>query len=419
MGKPEQNLRQPPRIAVFGSFYPEFARAGSSTTGLVTLLTRSEKVKSVLVFGPTHSRLPPALDSSKLRVVRNWDFDRPVSLVRALIDMLGARNSVDIFCFNIYPTSFGRSNVANGVGLAIPPILALLTRKPVITYLHNIVETQDIKTLGYTPSTLSLVAARLLEWAILRYTTAVVPLESQSERILELFNLNVPNVLIPYVEAVYSLVANYNTIRFKSDQGWRSNSKRKKVLLFGFWGPQKDLFRTFQALSLVAARGQDFSVTIVGKTNPNFPGYESIWEKTGEAPRKDLFQRVDYVREDEVLPLFMNHDMVILPYSSSGGYSGVMNIAAASRVRVVAYDLPQLRETAETVGADVHWVHPGETEELATAIENVLETSGDSLGSQALKASQMLAKAENAAASIISLVEVQGPTPAQVGQSEE
>src|SRR5271170_203203 len=131
------------KVALFGYFFPRSFRAGSATTGIAILLARGQEVSIVTVFAPRGSSLPPGIDPTKIRIVEAWTPDRPLTLLGCLVRMLRTRDKIDRFVFSIYPTAFGRGRAANAVGLLVPSVLARLSSKPVVVFMHSFLETQN------------------------------------------------------------------------------------------------------------------------------------------------------------------------------------------------------------------------------------------------------------------------------------
>jgi len=333
----------PKTVGFFGSFYPRFQRSANSSTGMVLGLAGSAYVEEIYAFVPEGSVTPEFSDQEKIRRLNVWSHDDPVSLIRATLRMAEKRRSIDVYLFNMYVTSFGRSKLSNAVGLSIPLAVRLLSHRRVVVYMHNFVETEDYRVLGYQPSRFQLMAARLLETLLIRGTKVVVPLRSQKLTMDKATGGNVGVAFLPYVESFLSLL---RAVHDGRDPPKYPQSESLRFLLFGSWGPGKDLEGILQAFGRLRRAGLRFRVTLAGSVNDNFPEYRKRFGELIDRYRSlDLDVRQD-IAEDEVLSLFNEHDVLVLPYRATGGYSGAMNAAAPSGIPMVAYDLPQLRESA-------------------------------------------------------------------------
>lgn len=358
--------RMDSRISVgfFGTFFPESGFAGNSSTGIVAALALNKRVDALVVFSQVGSRLPRAFESPTVQLQTCWTHDRPLSLLLALNKMLKHSPALDGFLFNVYVTAFGRSSVANGIGLLIPTVIARLSRKTVVVYMHNFLETQDVAQLGYRPTSLQRLGVRFLERILLRYTTVVVPLRGQQEKVADAFQIVPQQLLLPFVEP-FGLMAGSAT---SSGRSSIFPDEPTKILLLGNWGPQKDLSGVLHAIRVAHERGGRFTVSITGAINPQFPRYQREVSRAITSMDPGWFRFLGYVPETELLDVMLNHDLLILPYNATGGYSGAMSLGAYCGIGIVAYDLPQLREAAGELGVHPWFVMKEDTDAIVNEV---------------------------------------------------
>jgi glycosyltransferase involved in cell wall biosynthesis len=358
------------RILVFGVFYPDHAFAGNSTTGIVFGLSQSDIISRVVLVAQTSSQVPPALGAfTKLELHRVWKVNDAASLVRAGLILTRFARKTDSVLFNIFPTSFGRSRLCSAFGLLLPTIVRIAARRPVTTFMHSLVETQDLAQMGYEPSLLARVVASLLERALINTTRVVVPLPSQVSIIQKEFRKGVSQVFLPYVE---SLVSGAIALHSGKPIPVNQSSAPSKILLFGNWSPQKDLSGTLEVLSSILANRPDVQVTVAGSVNPNFPEYASTVSELRARYESNQVNFIGRVSEESTVPLILGHDLMVLPYLATGGYSGALNCGAFCGIRIVAYDQPQLRESAKLLNYPVEFIPPRDYLQLKSAIERGL-----------------------------------------------
>ena len=190
-----------------GTLYPEFRYAGNSTTGLVLTLSTCREVSNLRVYCQVGGKLPPASERSNVGLRRIWRHNDAPSIVRLLLWLWRDRRSFDLIIFNTYLTAFGRSRVANALGALLPTLAAATTGRPVTVYLHNLLETQDVKKLGYAPGRLEAFVTHVLEMIMFTSTNVVLPLSSQRETVWRVFHRRVSANYIPYLEGIASLEA--------------------------------------------------------------------------------------------------------------------------------------------------------------------------------------------------------------------
>lgn len=354
------------RLGFFGSFYPFVDRLGSASTSMVALLDRLPEVSKITVFAPYSAKMMNGNTSTKIELVESWKYDDPLSLLRTLKLMKARKSDLDLIIFNIYVTSFGKSRIVNALGLLMPSLASKFCMIPTTVYMHNLVETQDIENLGYHSSTLSKNAAILLERLIFKWCRVVMPLRSQTKIAESVHRRQVHQLQIPYLEAVAS--------NLLSTQGVFHSTDRRKpnILLFGSWGPQKDLESGLSVLKELLDEGLDFDVKIAGRINSNFPSYSEKFRAIKEAFSSSSFSFIGEVDESLVESVFSSSNVLFLPYNGAGGYSGVMNIGALYGLKMIAYDLPQLREFSQNIKANAFFVRKGDKEALKFALRQAI-----------------------------------------------
>lgn len=388
------------RVGIFGNFYPVSARAGSATTGIAFLLSQSRHVRSIIVYGSLEATVPPGFPPNRIQVARSWKVGSATRLGISLLTLLRSARNLDLVLFSIYPTAFGRNPVANGAGLLIPSLLARLSGRRVVVYMHNFLETQDVTALGYRPGWFTRRAVRTLERWLLSTTEVIVSLPSMEDAVHRRLGLTAQVRALPYVEAVYSA-----TISPGGGVAARTSpdDAAAHVLLFGSWGPQKDLERALSQLTGLIRDGANLRVTIAGGVNPNFPEYRAQFEAAVTGLDKNQFSVVGYVPELEVFPLVRSADVVFLPYRAGGGYSGVMNCAGLAETPIVAYDVPQLREFAAVVGIPVEFVDPTDQTQLERALDRARSQSRKRSPKTSGVADEQLARARSAVEALLEM----------------
>ncbi len=351
-------------VGLFGTFFPEYNFAGNSSTGIALGLADLPGIDRVEVFCPTGSKLPPGSDPRRIRLHKCWALNDPGSLLVALRRLARDSTSLDALLFNMYVTSFGRNRWGNALGLLLPSLAARLTGLRVTAYMHNFVETQRIEDLGYEVSPIVRDGVSRLERRLVRSVQVVVPLPSQRRVVEGAFGRPVRQCFLPYVDGLAALRS--VTGRALPEPPERGSGAR--VLLFGTWGPQKDLEGIARSLRSIAATGVVRSVTVAGGINLHHPSSGDAVEGALRQMAGLPVRRADRIGEEEMVPLFLEHDVLILPYRTTGGYSGTLNAAAYTGIPVISYDLPQIREQAQLLDYPVRFVPEDSMTDLQAAI---------------------------------------------------
>lgn len=350
-------------IVIFGTFYPYKERLSTTTSGLVALLSHDSRVRNITVTCQRGAKIPDKLNLKNVIIRDIWEVDKPLSIVKAAFST--TREKADVIVFSVYLTMFGRKKITNLVGLACPIVLSKFFRRKVVVWLHNFIETQDVTRLGYSASKFNVFVATRLEHALMKNTTLLCTMQSQREILTEKYKLSVGSLFIPYLEGVIEALSLRPVL---------SNAVRQgpvRILLFGSWGPQKDLEGALTLLLDAIKKGIDIEVTVAGLINSNFPEYQEKIEKAiSNFPKSRITYYPDVPKDLEVR-LFIESDLLFLPYNAGGGYSAVMNVSAIYDIKVIAYDVSDLRETAKMCNADVAFISPSSTDSIRVIEEEI------------------------------------------------
>ena len=300
-------------------------------------------------------------EGCKITVKECWEFNsysNIFSVTKAI-----SSEKPDAVLFNLQFMKFGDKKIAAALGLMLP-LVCRIKRIPNIVLLHNILEEVDLGSAGFTQNkilqsiygfigatlTRFILQADLVALTIHKYVT-VLQKKYKAKNV----------VLIPHgtfevtkEEPVYSL-----------PEG------PMQVMTFGKFGTYKKVEGMIEAVEIVRKRtGLDLEVVIAGTDNPNVPGYlDSVKEKYAHVPQ---VRYTGYVEESEVPILFGESAVVVFPYTSTTGSSGVLHQAGSYGKAVVMPDLGDLTLLVKDEGYRGEFFEPTSVESLAEAIEKIV-----------------------------------------------
>lgn len=352
-------------IGLFGTFYPQFQWAANSTLGIARVLSTLPQVERIRVFCPVGSTLPHDLLSRKVSLIPCWRIDSASSLLRVIPAVRAHSSQLDLVILNIYLTSFGRSRITNGVGFLVATFMPILTGLPVLVYLHNLLESQDVPRLGHRAGASTRRVTGVLERALMDTTVVVVPLPSQSRVVQSKLHRTVQSLFLPGLESFGDPI--WQGLNWQADRG----NPQLRVLLFGNWGPQKDLLTPLRALRALIKEGKHLQVTVAGPVSGVFPDYAKEFEAIQTAFSSEFIRFIGSVSNESVPGLLEHSDVLILPYNATGGYSGAMNLCARSGISIISYDHEQLRESADLLDLAPTFVRVGDFLDLKNAIDRL------------------------------------------------
>jgi len=234
------------------------------------------------------------------------------------------------------------------IGLLVPLYAIYIKKcKNIRVIYHNSAYTNDIEKLGYNSyyDRMRAFILKIVEKRIFKSIPTFFFLELYKQRIDDAIGKNLVKVLnARYFEAVATVFLNNSqNLEFIS----RTVNKIPVVLLHGSWGPQKNLELGLETMRKLKENGFNFHVIIAGGMNHHFPGYEKEFYDLLNRYKDVVAEYLGRVSEKEIMELFLRSDVVLLPYNTPGGHSGVLEQAMFFEVPTVAIDFPEYREQSK------------------------------------------------------------------------
>jgi glycosyltransferase involved in cell wall biosynthesis len=339
-------------VCFVGCYPPTRGRLAEHSYYLIEELHRLPEIERIEVITDRPELYKTKRINSKITVYRTWDVDNLVSLLS--IPLKVSRLKPDVIHFNVHMAVFGRSRLANFIGLSLPFVCRLMGFKTIVS-LHNITETIDVEKAGFHNTSLN----RLGAFIAIKLLTlgSVVTLTVRSYlRVLESRYKCRKALWIPH--------GTWET----RNNGGNNHLDPKKILYIGHTGPYKDLELLFEAFERIRRRRENVKLIVAGASHPNYPGFLEKFKSENSWHNVEF---LGYVPDDLLLPLFDKVSAVILPYHTCTGTSGVAHLASSYGVPIIATDLPEFRELADEGCGIV--LCPHDPESLAEKIVMVLD----------------------------------------------
>ncbi len=271
----------------------------------------------------------------------------------------------DSVLFNLQFMKFGDKKIAAALGLMLP-LVCRLKRIPTIALLHNILEEVDLGSAGFTSNKImqkvyGFIGSTLTK-LILKADVVAVTMQKYVD-VLEA-KYNAKNVkLIPH-----------GTFEILEEPSFNVPLKPFKVMAFGKFGTYKKVETLIEAVEHIKAYSNlNLEVVIAGTDNPNTPGYLESVKKAYSHVEGLTF--TGYVEEQDVPKLFKESALVVFPYTSTTGSSGVLHQAGSYGKAVVMPDLGDLALLVKDEGYRGEFFEPTSVSSLALAIQKILENN--------------------------------------------
>ena len=338
------------KVAYVGDFVNHGKSLPTFGTSLVILLSCSKDVDSIDVFSPEKNGQIEDFDlPTKVKLFEFYKYDHPFSILKLL---KVSWNSYDTVIFNMLPTGFGNSSTANAVGLMLPILLTRLFRQSNIEVIyHNSVFTNDVKKLGYNSpkDKIRSFFLGIVEKSIFKNLNTFVPLSLYKQKIDESIGKNLVRVLnSKYFEAITTLYINKG---MDLESMELNKTDIPTVLMHGSWGPQKNIELGLSMLQNLKESGNKFRLIISGGINHHFSGYERTFDGILNLYSDIIDEYLGPVKEKDIMKIFLKANLLILPYNTPGGHSGVLEQAIFFEVPTIVIDFPEYREQANGISS--------------------------------------------------------------------
>jgi glycosyltransferase involved in cell wall biosynthesis len=291
-------------------------------------------------------------------VRRCWDFNRGGNALRILHAVRDIRP--DVVWFNLLFSTFGNNPLAAFTGLSAPALTRMAGFYTHVT-LHHLMDNIDLHDAGVRSPRLYRMAGKFATRMLLTANSVSVLLPAYRRTLIEKYrgeNVHFRSHGILSARPEYP------------DFSLRGNPH--KILAFGKWGTYKRLESLIQAFKLLSREVPDCKLVIAGANHPMTPGYvESVAAGVQDDPRIEF---TGYVAEEKIAELFRSSTVLVLPYSSATGSSGVAHLAAEYGVPVVSADIEDFRDMALDEGLAIEFYQTGSSASMAEKIREIVES---------------------------------------------
>lgn len=296
----------------------------------------------------------------KITIKECWEFNSYSNIINVTSAINKAKP--DAVLFNLQFMKFGDKKIAAALGLMLP-LVCKLKKIPSIVLLHNILEEVDLGSAGFTKNKLmqkvyGFIGSSLTR-LILQADTVAVTMQKYVDILEEKYK--VKNVkLIPH-----------GTFEIPEMPDFNVPKEPMQIMAFGKFGTYKKVEGMIEAVEKVRkSTGLDLEVVIAGTDNPNVPGYlAKVQDDYKHVPQVRF---TGYVEEYEVPKLFNDSAVVVFPYTSTTGSSGVLHQAGSYGKAVIMPDLGDLALLIQDEGYNGEFFDPTSVDSLAVAIEKIV-----------------------------------------------
>ena len=268
----------------------------------------------------------------------------------------------DMVLYNLQFMKFGDKKIPAALGLFSPWLTKLMKVKTTVL-LHNIMETVDLSSAGFTNNKIKMSVFNFIGEMLTRVIL-------KADRLVLTISKYVA-ILEDKYQAKNCILIPHGTFEIPEEPSYELAEGPLKIMTFGKFGTYKKVEKLIEAVEQVRLNtGQNLEIVIAGTDNPNTIGYLDAVKKAYKHVSNITF--TGYVAEEDVAVIFSESAMVVFPYTSTTGSSGVLHQAGSYGKAVVMPDLGDLSILVKEEGYKGEFFEPESVESLAAAIEKLV-----------------------------------------------
>ena len=348
------------RVSLVTSFPPSRGDLNEYGYHLACAMREDPRVELTILADdiPAQAELPG------FQVQRCWRFNsvfNPVRLLRAI-----CKSKPAAVWFNMGFSTFARSPIAAFLVLTVPALARLMGYYTHIT-LHTVFERISLKDAGVRFPSMYRAAGRVATRLLLLSGDVSVLLPSFRSELLNNYHISSDRVHA----RPHGTFEGMQPSRVVQPQP--ANAPESTILAFGYWGTYKKVDLLLDSIEQIRCQVPNAVLVIAGTNHPSAPGYlESLQQKWNGHPGVRF---LGYVPEAELPVLFKSASVLVLPYSSAAGTSGVVHQACQYGLPMVAAAIPEIVEIAKEERIAVEFYEPGDGRTLTNHLTQLLLSS--------------------------------------------
>ena len=352
------------KLALVTAFPPSKVTLNEYGYHLAKHFAQNEEIDELILI-TDHTKEKKQIDfktpNCKITVKDSWSFNSYKNIFSIYRSLKASKP--DAILFNLQFMKFGDKKIAAALGLFLPLIFKL-KRIPTIVLLHNILETVDLGNAGFAEN-------KILQKIFNAIGSILTKVILQADM--------VALTMGKYVEVVKSKYKAKNVIQIPHGSfetppipNFDLPMGPKKIMSFGKFGTYKKVEILIEAVEkLRKTTNQEFEIVIAGTDSPNTPGYLDTIKQKYKHVKNITF--TGYVAEEDVPTIFGESAVVVFPYTSTTGSSGVLHQAGSYGKAVVMPNLGDLALLVEEEGYTGEFFNPGDVDSLANSLERILK----------------------------------------------
>lgn len=342
------------KICLVSAFPP--SQRGLSEYGyhIARELQQDPLLSLTVIADELESRATELADFDVVRCWRSNALNNPARVLRTITDL-----KPDVVWFNLLFSTFGDKPVPAFLGLMLPALSRMRGLYTHVT-LHHLMDNVDLAHAQVRMQKLYRAAGNVATRVLLMANSISVLLPAYRRTLMQKYR----------GDNVHWRAHGILSARPEYPDFSKRGNPEHRILAFGKWGTYKRLELLLEAFAIVAEANPNARLVIAGGDHPMTPGYvQSVAERFRQSRR---IQFTGYLAEERIPELFSSASMMVMPYSSATGSSGVAHLACEYGLPIACAGIPDFQEMATDEGLAIQFYETGNVESLAAAMNNLL-----------------------------------------------
>jgi len=342
------------KICLVSAFPP--SQRGLSEYGyhIARELQQDPLLSLTVIADELESRATELADFDVVRCWRSNALNNPARVLRTITDL-----KPDVVWFNLLFSTFGDKPVPAFLGLMLPALSRMRGLYTHVT-LHHLMDNVDLAHAQVRMQKLYRAAGNVATRVLLMANSISVLLPAYRRTLMQKYR----------GDNVHWRAHGILSARPEYPDFSKRGNPEHRILAFGKWGTYKRLELLLEAFAIVAEANPNARLVIAGGDHPMTPGYvQSVAERFRHSRR---IQFTGYLAEERIPELFSSASMMVMPYSSATGSSGVAHLACEYGLPIACAGIPDFQEMATDEGLAIQFYETGNVESLAAAMNNLL-----------------------------------------------
>lgn len=351
------------KLGIVTSYPPSKVTLNEYAYHLVKNFRQHENVSEIILYTDVEeegAEISFTESGCQVTVKQCWKFNsyrNVFSIAKAI-----KRTKPDAVLYNLQFMKFGDKKVPAALGL-FSPWISKLMKVPTVVLMHNILETVDLNSAGFTDS----------KWKAMIYNkigSFLTSIVLKADKVALTMKTYVTTLEMKYLANNVMLIP-HGTFEIPAEPTYKTLEGPLKIMTFGKFGTYKKVEGLIEAVEMVRNQtNANLEIVIAGTDSPNTPGYlKKVEASYAHVPQLNF---TGYVAEEDVPIIFTESTMVVFPYTSTTGSSGVLHQAGSYGKAVVMPDLGDLSRLVQDEGYRGEFFDPDSIESLAKAIRNLV-----------------------------------------------